>query len=297
MNLTQVKGNTWVAEGHELIPFYRLEDGRCILLDTGLYREKEELEQSLLNAGLTPAAIVCSHTHIDHSGGAVWFQEKYGLCVAATAGEAAVVHSRLNLRAAMSFSALQLKRDFSYMYLHPDLLLPDADSTFRLLDVPFRAIHTPGHSPSHICTVTPDNVCYVGDALLSPEMYYAKLPYSMAIADDLDSKEKLRGLTCDAYIAAHRGVFTDIDAVVDANRALFLARAADICALVDRPMPFNQLAAGVYKKYSLFTHNPQRAMSFERNVRFFTDYLLDRGDLILVAGEDGTAQFAPKGWQ
>ena len=55
MKLTQVKANTWVAEGHELIPFYRLEDGRCILLDTGLFREKEDLIQALQEEGLTPA--------------------------------------------------------------------------------------------------------------------------------------------------------------------------------------------------------------------------------------------------
>ena len=34
MKLTQVKGNTWVAEGMELIPFYKVDDARCILLDT-----------------------------------------------------------------------------------------------------------------------------------------------------------------------------------------------------------------------------------------------------------------------
>ena len=292
MKLTQVKGNTWVAEGGELIPFYKLEDGRCILLDTGLFREREELDQSLRQAGLTPAAILCSHTHVDHSGGATWFQEKYRLPVAVTAGEAAVVHSRLNLRAAMNFSAMQLKQNYSHMFLQPDILLPDCDGTALLLDVPFRVIHTPGHSPSHICVITPDNVCYVGDALLSPEMYYAKLPYSMSIADDLESKQRLLGLGCDACIAAHRGVFTDMDSVVEANCRLFLTRAEEICALVDRPMPFNQLAAAVYRKYDLFTHNPLRAVSFERNVRFFVDYLLDRGDLTLVAGEDGNALFA-----
>ena len=36
MKLTQVKGNTWVLEGFELIPLYRLENNTCILLDTGL---------------------------------------------------------------------------------------------------------------------------------------------------------------------------------------------------------------------------------------------------------------------
>ena len=36
MKLTQVKGNTWVIEANQLIPLYRLGEGRCVLLDTGL---------------------------------------------------------------------------------------------------------------------------------------------------------------------------------------------------------------------------------------------------------------------
>ena len=36
MNVRQIKGNTWVLEGFELIPLYRLENNTCILLDTGL---------------------------------------------------------------------------------------------------------------------------------------------------------------------------------------------------------------------------------------------------------------------
>ena len=47
MNLRQVKGNTWVLEGLEFIPLYRLDGGRCVLLDTGLAQEREELEQAL----------------------------------------------------------------------------------------------------------------------------------------------------------------------------------------------------------------------------------------------------------
>ena len=42
MQLTQVKGNTWVIEANQLIPLYKLEDGRCVLLDSGLLEEREE---------------------------------------------------------------------------------------------------------------------------------------------------------------------------------------------------------------------------------------------------------------
>ena len=78
MELTQVKGNTYVLEGEELIPLYLLGGGKCILLDTGLLKEREDLEHTLLEHGLTPAAILCSHAHIDHCASNRYFQEKYG---------------------------------------------------------------------------------------------------------------------------------------------------------------------------------------------------------------------------
>ena len=98
MKLTQVKGNTWVLEGFELIPLYRLDNNKCILLDTGLEQEREDIENTLLEAGLTPAGILCSHAHIDHAGNNRYFQEKYRIPVALTAREAGMCASILSLK-------------------------------------------------------------------------------------------------------------------------------------------------------------------------------------------------------
>ena len=43
MDIRPIKGNTWVLEGMEWIPFYKLDERRCILLDTGLLGEREEI--------------------------------------------------------------------------------------------------------------------------------------------------------------------------------------------------------------------------------------------------------------
>lgn len=63
----------------------------------------------------------------------------------------------------------------------------------------------PATRRAHISTITPDNVCYVADALLSHELLGAKLPYNLSQKEAV-AREKLRGLGCDAYIMAHRGV-------------------------------------------------------------------------------------------
>ena len=95
MKLTQVKGNTWVIEANQLIPLYRLGEGRCVLLDTGLAEEREELERTLLEAGLTPAGVLCSHAHVDHCANNGYFQQRFGAKIALTAPEAGMCASLL----------------------------------------------------------------------------------------------------------------------------------------------------------------------------------------------------------
>ena len=61
MELEQVKDNTWVLKSWELIPVYRLDAHKCILLDTGLVEQREELQEALTNYGLEPVGVICSH--------------------------------------------------------------------------------------------------------------------------------------------------------------------------------------------------------------------------------------------
>lgn len=93
MKLTQVRGNTWVLDSWELIPLYKLDDRRCVLLDTGTVEQREDLEDTLDEAGLTPVAILGSHTHIDHMGSHAYFQKTRGTQVVMSLGEAGQIFS------------------------------------------------------------------------------------------------------------------------------------------------------------------------------------------------------------
>ncbi len=282
MKLTQVKGNTWVAEGYELIPFYKLDGKRCVLLDTGLLEEREELEQSLLEAGLTPAGVLCSHAHVDHCASNGYFQEKYGAKIALTFPEAGMCDNLLNLKCYFLTLPLgMVEREAGCMVHEPDIIIPP-DGPFSFCGALFRIIPTPGHSAGHICTVTPDGVCYAADALLSAELMEAKLPYNLNHQLAMDSREKLRGVDCDFFIMAHRGVCpaSEIGALIDANQALLRRRAAEVLELVDRPMTVSEIDQAACRRYQLFTHRLRRALRYQRNVSFLVEYLADRGELV-----------------
>ena len=57
-------------------------------------------------------------------------------------------------------------------------------------------------------------------------------------------------------------------------------------------MTLSQICQAVCAYYQLFTHKPRRALQFERNIRFFLDYLTDRGELELRC-KNGTAYYCP----
>ena len=282
MNLTQVKGNTWVLEGVEYIPLYKLDDSRCVLLDSGLLQEREELEEALHAAGLTPVGVLCSHAHVDHCANNGYLQERYGAKVALTFPEAGMCSTTLTLKCYfLTLSPGTVERESACMVHTPDVILPPVDGPFSFCGADFRIVHTPGHSAGHVCTVTPDNVCYAADALLSAELLTAKLPYSLSHKLAMESREKLRFLGCDAFIMAHRGVCTgeEIGALIDANQELVRRRAEEIFSLIDRPMTASQIDEAACVLYQLFTKKPRRSLRFERNVRFFIEYLVDAGRL------------------
>ncbi len=282
MKLTQVKGNTWVIEANQLIPLYKLDEHRCVLLDTGLLEEREALENTLLEAGLTPVRVLCSHAHVDHCANNGYFQEKYGAQIALTFPEAGMCSSPLTLKCYfLTLSPGTVERESACMVHEPDFFIPPNDAPFTLGGVEFQIIQTPGHSAGHICAITPDNVCYTADALLSEELLNAKLPYNLSHQMAIASREKLRDLGCDAYIMAHRGICSgaEIGGLIDANQALIQRRAGEILALVDQPMTACQIDEKTCVLYQLLTHKPRRSLRFERNVRFFIEYLVDTGRL------------------
>lgn len=291
MNLTQIKGNTWAIEASELIPLYRLDDSRCVLLDTGLPGERDELDDTLRSARLTPAGVLCSHAHVDHCANNGYFQEKYGTKVALTFPEAGMCSSLLTLKCYfLTLSPGTVERESSCMLHTPDVIIPPADGPFSFCGADFRIVHTPGHSSGHVCTVTPDNVCYTADTLLSAELLEAKLPYNLSQRMALDSREKLRGLGCNFYVMAHRGVCSgaEIGPLIDANQALIHRREEEILSLVDRPMTASQIDEAACLRYKLLTHRPPRSLRFERNVRFFIEYLVDAGRLDEVCQNGAT---------
>lgn len=284
MKLTQVLGRTWAVEGSGMIGLYRLDGRRCVLLDSGERWEREPLAALLDGAGLVPAGVLSSHIHSDHSINNSWLRRRYGCQVAVPAGEAHLCRSALALKDYLyCYSPGTLDRERGDMVCPPDCTVPSGDGSFSFCGADFRIIHTPGHSPDHLSIITPDHVCYTGDAVFSGEMLSAKLPYAFYLAGMLASAPRLKGLDCGAYIVPHRGIHRELDPLVDGTCQLIRRRADEILALADRPMSREELWRAVISRFELYSSHPLHAALLERNFHSFLDYLVDTGALAVTA--------------
>jgi len=288
MKLTQIKGNTWCLEGVELIPVYRMDEHRCILLDSGWPREREELKAALEREGLRPVAAIGSHAHTDHVGNHSWLKEEYGALLYMSEGEAVLV-SRESRRRVLADGAKRMEGYYKDIDFMVDRLIGREDGIVRVLGIPFYIHHTPGHSADHICVGTPDGVCYLGDLLMAGEaLERARMPYHFSHSKARLSMEKMRAEgRYDRYIAAHRGVVSGLDSVVEKNLAMLDRVEEEVLTVLKKPLTWEEWAKGAMEKTHLVARSKGQEMAYREFIRLAVDSLLEQGrvEIQTQAGE------------
>lgn len=283
MELEQVKDSTWVLKSWELIPVYRLDAHKCILLDTGLVEQREELQEALTNYGLEPVGVICSHAHIDHMGNVAYLKEKYGAELAMSLGEAGHQMSYLGLNVTSYLLPPEDLESWDAVKGTPCLadriILPTEDH-ITFCGAEFDIVHTPGHTVDHICTRTADNVLYLGDAMMTGRtLHHSKFPFAFRVRDYLDSMRKMRSEPADKFIVAHFGVYDEILPLVDMEARFFAERMLDLLDLIDQPTDPKKLTSDICRTYHITATKLSDVSYFESSSLSYLNYLRGLGYL------------------
>ena len=288
MELRHVLGNTWVAEANTaLLGVYHVTEKDIVLIDTGYAKlDRAGLTAMIEDNGFRLLGIICSHAHFDHSGNVRYLQQRCGARAAAHIIEAGISVNPDAYRA--NYVALTYGKSREYFLEEcfvADTIIGPEDEWLDFCGARFGILQLPGHSAGHIGVVTPDNVAYVGDCLLDQQQIdNAKLPTSMFIARDLQSKEFLRQSRYDAYIIAHKAVITDhtaLDALVDSNSAFIYRKADELLEDLVDGMTFAQWIAAFCQRENIRTKNEFKFSIIERNFANFVDWLTDEGRITI----------------
>ena len=285
MELRHVLGRTWVAEASTaLLPIYRVTDADMILIDTGYAKlDRAGLTALIEDSGFHLRGIICSHAHFDHSGNVRYLQQRCGAKAAAHIIEAGISVNPDAYRANYVALTYGKSREFFLEECFvADTIIGPEDDFLDFCGVRFGILQLPGHSAGHIGVVTPDNVAYVGDCLIDQQQIdSAKLPTSMFIARDLQSKEFLRRTQYDAYILAHKSVVTDIAPLVDSNIAFIHRKAEELLNDLTNGMTFAQWISTFCQRENIRTKNELKFSIIERNFSNFVDWLTDEGRILV----------------
>ena len=285
MELRHVLGRTWVAEASTaLLPIYRVTDTDIILIDTGYAKlDRSGLTALIEDRGFHLRGIICSHAHFDHSGNVRYLQQRCGAKAAAHIIEAGISVNPDAYRANYVALTYGKSREFFLEECFvADTIIGPEDDFLDFCGVRFGILQLPGHSAGHIGVVTPDNVAYVGDCLIDQQQIdSAKLPTSMFIARDLQSKEFLRRTQYDAYILAHKSVVTDIAPLVDSNIAFIHRKAEELLNDLTDGMTFAQWISTFCQRENIRTKNELKFSIIERNFSNFVDWLTDEGRILV----------------
>lgn len=296
MDIKKIKGNTFCIDtGMTYIPFYKINHEEIILLDSGWIKERERIDNLLNENNFKVIGILCSHAHIDHIGNNTYLKEKYNSIIAMSSYEALVCSSTVNLKVYYSNQTLsEVTKHFGHMICETDIMISDDMNNIYLCGIKFKIIHTQGHSPAHICIITPDDVAYLGDALISHEvMNGAKMPYAFILKEDLKSKEKLYDLNCSNYVVAHKGIYmnNEIAQLISSNIEFYKKRADRICEIINGKMTMEEILKEVIKEFNIQVKTQYKYSTLERMLRSYVEYLNEIGR-IEVSMEDGFLKYS-----
>jgi hydroxyacylglutathione hydrolase len=139
--------------------------GRAAVVDPG--GDAPRVLAVLQRLGLTAEVIVLTHAHFDHVGGVGGLKDATGAPVAIGEFEAPIL--AVAAERAASLFGLTIPKPPA-----PDRLLREGE-VVTLGGGPFRVVHTPGHSPGHICLLG-DGIAFVGDVVFQGGIGRTDLP-------------------------------------------------------------------------------------------------------------------------
>ncbi|MBU3192220.1 MBL fold metallo-hydrolase [Clostridium bowmanii] len=285
MEIKKIKGNTFCIDtGMLYIPFYKINQKEIIMLDSGWAKgEREGIDEILEKNNLVVVGIICTHAHVDHVGNNAYLKEKYNCIIAMPAYEALICSSTMNLKLYYNSQTLsEVTEHFGHMVCKTDIMIFDNQDIISVQGIEFKIIHTPGHSPAHVCIITPDDVAYLGDALISYEvMRGAKMPYAFILSEDLKSKLKLYDLNCSRYVVAHKGMYDDITKLITDNIDFYKNRAIRVYDVIDASMTRDDILNAVIKKFNIHVNSKYKYTMIERMLGSYVEYLNETGKLVL----------------
>ncbi len=286
--MKQILGNSYYYPSQVVIGGYKI-DGQLLLIDTG--NDDSSVRKAYRDFGdIQVVAVLNTHSHADHCGGNAFIQNRFNAPIYAPSIEQAFIETPI-LEPAYLYGAYPLQTlQNKFLMAKPSLvtrtiieespILIDFNGNTHVFD----PISLKGHSPNQYGYRTPDDIIYLGDALISTEMVEKHpLIFTYDVTEHLRSLDKLKTLTAKGFVMAHGGYFDDIQSIIASNEKSLLTAQAIIYDRVSKaPCTFDALHQSLSERYNL-TENVSQNLLNRSVIHAHVKHLVDSGKLDITS--------------
>ena len=295
--LEHILGDTWaIKTNNARIPLYMPDRNNAVMIDAGYAPTSQEAILGLLEQeNIHVRAVLVSHWHIDHVGCIPSLQEKYG------------THTYMSRFAWIMINSFNMERKSVFSY--PFLVIPNENLTLRddehliasdateisVCGYTFQILRYPGHETDNMGYVTPDNVVYLSDTILSQDVLHSiRIPYFADWDADLKTKRQLLDHNFSACVMAHNGVVIGSGRqIIQANIDNMLEKIELVASLCEQEITIEDLTSRMVEVTAGKPDVVGKVNGTRRNTEKVLEYLFKNGRLEIFA-KDGYVYYRTK---
>lgn len=275
-NLVQCAENTYYLRCFANIGVYHLGNNEVVLIDSGDHRKSvSDVDKAISERNWKVKMVINTHCHVDHINGNRFFKEKYGCKIYSSKIE-------FNLVEEPSFEAgfyylgipVNRQRNFFFKPLGTEAL----ELTDEVLPEGFETVLLPGHSFNMIGVKTPDDVWFLGDAVLDRSTFEDyKLPFFFDVNKSIETAKMLSTLKGKYFVPSHSEATEDISPLANYNAAS-LENAKEFIFESCNNRTFEEIFRDVCGRYNM-TMDIDKFAKISVTIKAFMQALIEDGRL------------------
>lgn len=250
---------------------------KVCLIDSGLDKTVAKvLDKELESHGYVVELIINTHYHADHCGGNKYFQDKYGCRIVSSKINAALM-ANYDICPSVIWGGPPIN-EIVNNYFYAESSIADDIENIKLPDG-FWIEDLPGHCISMLCVKTPDEVIFLGDAVVSRKTLEVNhISYIYEIGAYLESLKKLKGIKAKLYIPYHVEPVKNIKKLVEINYDNVKENIKIIKDICSEPKTLEEISAEYFTmknvKLSMYKYAVEGC-----DIRTYVSYLHNLGEL------------------